>query len=280
MTRRTVAPPLPAGPSPGLTDDVVAVLADTHDGLSDAEVRAALAERHPGLKTQKVNLLCRRLCVAGDVERVGTRPIRNRLRRSRTSSPVVDEVVDEVDGPVGVPARPCPEDTVVVTSPEPTVGPAPPVHDPDLAWSRGVNVAASVAEWLARRGATVYAAASVATGTAAPHSHDLVVRLDGADVHVEVTGWPPDSPRAHSVDTAERWFSAAAAAAVVRGRAHPDARVVLALPETRRYRTLATREACRERDPGSGPVVVPEVWFVDARGAVRPLPRFTPLVGG
>ncbi|WP_433800734.1 hypothetical protein [Actinomycetospora sp. CA-084318] len=132
-----------------------------------------------------------------------------------------------------------------------------PVRDVLQGWSRTQNVAAAVATWLTHRGGTVRRAA--AQGPAL----DLVAALDGEDVHVEVTGWPPDGARTHPSTVAADWFRAASAAAVQRRRAHPRSRVVIALPDTRRYRSLAADAA-----PGLADARA-EVWFVDAAGRVQ-----------
>ena len=131
------------------------------------------------------------------------------------------------------------------------------MHDLTQGWSRTVNVAAAVAAWLGRRGATVRAASAAGRG------HDLVVALDGEDVHVEVTGWPPDGPRTHPTVLAGDWFSAAASSAGMRRQAHPRARVVIALPETRRYRALTADRA-------------PDLARAGHRGVVRGPPRRGP----
>jgi hypothetical protein len=114
-----------------------------------------------------------------------------------------------------------------------------------------------VAAWLARRGGTIRAASVVGP------AHDLVATLDGDDVHVEVTGWPPDGARSHPSTLAGDWFRAAARAASQRRRAHPRSRVVIALPDTRRYRALADDGAAALRDARA------EVWFVDPSGDVQ-----------
>ena len=79
---------------------------------------------------------------------------------------------------------------------------------------------------------------------------------------VEVTGWPPDGARSHPTTLAGDWFHAAARAASQRRRAHPHGRVVVALPDTRRYRALAGEAEVLRRARA-------EVWFVDPSGEVR-----------
>jgi DNA-binding MarR family transcriptional regulator len=132
-----------------------------------------------------------------------------------------------------------------------------PQRDVLQGWSRTQNVAAAVATWLTRRGGTVRRA------TEQGPALDLVAGLDGEDVHVEVTGWPPDGARTHPSTLAADWFRAASAAAVQRRRAHPRSRVVIALPDTRRYRGLAADAASTLEQARA------EVWFVDAAGAVQ-----------
>ncbi|MEJ2870100.1 MarR family winged helix-turn-helix transcriptional regulator [Actinomycetospora sp. OC33-EN08] len=141
--------------------------------------------------------------------------------------------------------------------PEPPQEVVLPVRDVLQGWSRTQNVAAAVASWLERRGATVRRVSGQGPAL------DLVASLDGDDVHVEVTGWPPDGARTHPSTLAADWFRAAGSAAVQRRRAHPRSRIVVALPDTRRYRSLAA---------DAGPVLADaraEVWFVDAAGRVQ-----------
>ncbi|NMO92004.1 MarR family winged helix-turn-helix transcriptional regulator [Actinomycetospora sp. TBRC 11914] len=141
--------------------------------------------------------------------------------------------------------------------PEPTDEVVLPTRDVLQGWSRTQNVAAAVATWLARRGGTIRAA------SVAGPAHDLVATLDGDDVHVEVTGWPPDGARSHPTTLAGDWFRAATRAASQRRRAHPRSRVVIALPDTRRYRALADDGADVLRDARA------EVWFVEPSGDVQ-----------
>ncbi|MCD2186323.1 hypothetical protein [Actinomycetospora soli] len=142
-------------------------------------------------------------------------------------------------------------------APAPTREVVLPVRDVLQGWSRTQNVAAAVATWLTHRGGTVRRAAEQGPAL------DLVAALDGEDVHVEVTGWPPDGARTHPSTLAADWFRAASAAAVQRRRAHPRSRVVIALPDTRRYRGLAADAAPTLADARA------EVWFVDAAGRVQ-----------
>jgi hypothetical protein len=137
-----------------------------------------------------------------------------------------------------------------------TLGPPP--YDALQAWSRVVNVQSLVAGWLVRRGATL----RWASADGGP-ARDLVASLDGDDVHVEVTGWPADGARTHPTTIAGDWFSAAEQAAAERRRAHPRARIVIALPDTRRYRSLTEQRAASLAGARA------EVWFVDPAGAVH-----------
>ncbi|MDT7741868.1 MAG: hypothetical protein QOE59_946 [Actinomycetota bacterium] len=141
--------------------------------------------------------------------------------------------------------------------PEPTNEVVLPTRDVLQGWSRTQNVAAAVAGWLTRRGGTIRAAHAVGP------AHDLVATLNGDDVHVEVTGWPPDGARSHPTTLAGDWFRAATRAATQRRRAHPRSRVVIALPDTRRYRALVDDDAEVLRRARA------EVWFVDPTGAVQ-----------
>jgi len=325
-----------------LSSEIVRLLSEADDGLSDGELTRALEPTRRGIRPQRVNLLCRRMVAEGLLERVGNRPIRNRLVAVHapptlvrspappedddtvdTGSSAVDDAVSPTDAPAEalvdpldaepVAARgPAPDDTVArsstedpdpdpstaeaapepvpvappesdpapVAEPEPqretrtfprrrTVAPPPPVmtsqapavptRDVTQGWSRTVNVTAAVANWLVRHGAVI----RTATTDDGP-ARDLVAALDGDVVHVEVTGWPPDGARTHPTTLAGDWFSAAASAAAMRRQAHPRARIVIALPETRRYRALAQDRAAALAGCGT------EVWFVDASGAVRP----------
>lgn len=139
----------------------------------------------------------------------------------------------------------------------PTCGPPP--FDVLQAWSRVANVQALVADWLVRRGATLRSATLDGQGP----TRDLVASLDGDDVHVEVTGWPADGARTHPTTIAGDWFSGAEQAAAQRRRAHPKARIVIALPDTRRYRSLTEQRATSLAGAGA------EVWFVDPAGSIH-----------
>lgn len=314
---------LPVSPEPTeRRAAVLRMLSASPEGLSDA---ALARELGGGVRTQTVNQLCRRLAAEGELERVGTRPILNRLpapkprrgrrttgagsrtKRSRTVA-AVPSSPDTADtaappaaatdpllagaSPSGTDASPATEppttaDPVVAapnasgtgaspasdpvpqvapetrtrTTAEPTTSPGydPPPYDALQAWSRVVNVQSLVAGWLVRRGATLRRASADGTGPA----RDLVASLDGDDVHVEVTGWPADGARTHPTTIAGDWFSAAEHAAAERRRAHPRARIVIALPDTRRYRSLTEQRAASLAGAGT------EVWFVDAAGSVH-----------
>lgn len=282
---------LPVSPDP--TDRRAAVLrllAASPDGLSDAALARALGGPEAGVRPQTVNHLCRRMVADGELERVGARPILNRLpararrrRRAKPGAPTVEAVptpaptapVEADPAPEAVATRdvepepvaevPAPEPPDVGTTPAdipteastPTCGPPP--YDALQAWSRVVNVQAVVASWLVRRGATLRWATVDGDGPA----RDLVASMDGDDVHVEVTGWPADGARTHPTTIAGDWFSAAEQAAAQRRRAHPRARIVIALPDTRRYRSLTEQRSASLAGARA------EVWFVDPAGAVH-----------
>jgi hypothetical protein len=309
---------LPVSPDP--TDRrsaVVRMLTASPEGLTDAALARELGD---GIRPQTVNQLCRRMAAEGTLERVGTRPIVNRLpaatpsRRKRPTSgratraarsttvgpppPEQDASGTEASGaPEMVPSEPAvptkraqrtartpqrkTEPTVdaeqdaseteafLATEAAPSEPAAPtepaastcglPPYDALQAWSRVVNVQALVAGWLVRRGATLRWAS-----TDAGPARDLVGSLDGDDVHVEVTGWPADGARTHPTTIAGDWFSAAEHAAAARRRAHPRARIVIALPDTRRYRSLTEHRAAALDGAQT------EVWFVDPAGTVHP----------
>jgi hypothetical protein len=166
--------------------------------------------------------------------------------------------VPEADAVQAEPAHEVPAPTTSRSEPEaPTCGPPP--FDVLQAWSRVANVQALVADWLVRRGATLRSATVDGQGP----TRDLVASLDGDDVHVEVTGWPADGARTHPTTIAGDWFSGAEQAAAQRRRAHPRARIVIALPDTRRYRSLTEQRATALAGAGA------EVWFVDPAGSVH-----------
>jgi Fe-S-cluster formation regulator IscX/YfhJ len=332
--------------------DILAALADEPAGLTDNELAAVLAERHPEVDPKAFNYQCRKLAKAGLVERSARSrdvPIRTRLtaagaeRHTTPPEPTPDRPgvpLDPAEAPAPQPApdqghttpvEPAPDrPDVPLDEPEPALVGAPsrrprrrakapaddvarmrrserddwapddpdepllrflpfapaatartalrermaeraalrrvpepsdeivlPTRDVLQGWSRTQNVAAAVAAWLTRRGSTIRAAR--ASGPA----HELVATLDGDDVHVEVTGWPPDGARSHPTTLAGDWFRAAARAASQRRRAHPRGRVVIALPDTRRYRALADDGAEVLRGARA------EVWFVDPAGDVQ-----------
>lgn len=331
--------PLAAGapPAPALTpvqQDILAALAEAAAGLTDNELAAALAPRHPEVDPKAFNYQCRKLVRAGLVERSARSrdtPIRTRLTAAgvephparpepaadmpleepgAAEQEVREPVEQEVREPalVGAPSRrprrraKAPADDVArmrrserddwapddpdepllrflpfapaATArtalrermaeraalrrvPEKSDEIVVPTRDVLQGWSRTQNVAAAVAAWLTRRGSTIRAASAIGP------AHELVATLDGDDLHVEVTGWPPDGARSHPATLAGDWFRAATRAASQRRRAHPHARVVIALPDTRRYRALAEDGA--EVLAGARA----EVWFVDAAGEVQ-----------
>ena len=363
-----------AAPPPGLSpvqEDIVRALGDAPAGLTDNELAAALAEQHPDVDPKAFNYQCRKLAKAGIVERTARSrdvPIRTRLSsaseghttHSEPAGELPDVPVAEDGEPEGAPepatpteghtthseqaerlpdvplaedggewegqaesgdadgddAQPAPtlirppsrrprrraktpsddvarirrserdgddpdepllrflpfaspatartalrermaERAALRRVPEPTNEVVLPTRDVLQGWSRTQNVAAAVAGWLTRRGGTIRAAHAVGP------AHDLVATLDGDDVHVEVTGWPPEGARSHPTTLAGDWFRAATRAATQRRRAHPRSRVVIALPDTRRYRALADDEAEVLRRARA------EVWFVDPSGAVQ-----------
>jgi hypothetical protein len=324
-SREGTAMSLPSSPpSTDRRGDILEVLLATPDGLSDTALAEALGGAGAGIRPATVNALCRRMAAAGQLERVGSRPIRNRAVSAAVpaepgaaespeptpvdpsangSAPAAEHAEIEATEPEATePEATEPEATepeAVAPEPEaaPVVnevrtngasrtrrkrnghaltgqadGPAEPapaapaardtapslVRDVSQAWSRPVNLQASLASWLTRRGATIRTATTDGHGPA----RDLVASLDGDDLHVEVTGWPADGARTHPTTVAGDWFAAAEDAARARRRAHPRARVVIALPDTRRYRTLCEHRA--EALAGART----EVWFVDASGAV------------
>lgn len=298
--------------SPGSTDrrhDIVQLLSASPHGLSDADLARAL---DAAVRPQTVNQLCRRMVAEGTLERVGTRPILNRLvpadaagegtierapasgrkKASRRTAAVEEipaatstppESAEAPPEPEATDAAPEPEATDTAPEPEaprhadaPTNGTAHsseigvPAHDITLAWSRTANVLAAVARWLTLHGGTIRSATPEAAGPA----RDLVASLDGDEIHVEITGWPADGARTHPTTIAGDWFTAAEHAAAERRRTHPGARIVIALPDTRRYRSLSRHRAAALAGARA------EVWFVDPAGSVHPhtgLPTGSPI---
>jgi hypothetical protein len=176
----------------------------------------------------------------------------------RRKQSTAESVAPEADAVRAEPAAEVLTPTTSQSGPEvPTCGPPP--YDVLQAWSRVANVQALVADWLVRRGATLRSATLDGQGP----TRDLVASLDGDDVHVEVTGWPADGARTHPTTIAGDWFSGAEQAAAQRRRAHPKARIVIALPDTRRYRSLTQQRATSLAGAGA------EVWFVDPAGSVQ-----------
>jgi DNA-binding MarR family transcriptional regulator len=340
--------PAPLPVASGLSrvqEDIVRALADAPGGLTDNGLAEALAGRYPDVDPKAFNYQCRKLAKAGLVERtarsrdasIRTRltargaevhttqpdqapdladvplvnghapsrngsapaqngtspaengstepepepePVRARTRRPRQRAKTPSDDVarirrserdgDDPDEPLlrFLPFAPAAtartalrermaERAALRRVPERSNEVVVPTRDVLQGWSRTQNVAAAVAHWLTRHGGTIRAAN--ATGPA----HDLVATLHGDDVHVEVTGWPPDGARSHPTTLAGDWFRAAARAAAQRRRANPRARVVIALPDTRRYRALADDDADVLRRARA------EVWFVDSSGDVQ-----------
>jgi hypothetical protein len=183
-----------------------------------------------------------------------TAPEKPKRRKQNT----VESAAPEADAVRAEPAQDVATPTTARSEPAaPTCGPPP--FDVLQAWSRVANVQALVADWLVRRGATLRSATLDGQGP----TRDLVASLDGDDVHVEVTGWPADGARTHPTTIAGDWFSGAEQAAAQRRRAHPRARIVIALPDTRRYRSLTEQRATSLAGAGA------EVWFVDPAGSVH-----------
>lgn len=182
-----------------------------------------------------------------------------RTNSSETEASPAREATSEPQAPEA--AEPPREVVTPTTSPSEPETPAcgPPPFDVLQAWSRVGNVQALVADWLVRRGATLRSATLDGQGP----TRDLVASLDGDDVHVEVTGWPADGARTHPTTIAGDWFSGAEQAVAQRRRAHPKARIVIALPDTRRYRSLTEQRATSLAGAGA------EVWFVDPAGSVQ-----------
>ena len=314
-------------------ENIVRTLAAAPEGLTDNALAAVLLERHPDADPKSFNYQCRKLAKAGLVERTARSrdtPIRTRL------TPLGERHITQADEASDLPDVPLASSTDPDAEPTPAVGghngngrrtgtrsrrPRPraktpsddvasirrserdgddpdepllrflpfaspanarttlrermaeraamrqvaepsdevvvPTRDVLQGWSRTHNVAAAVAHWITRHGGTIRAA------NASGPAHDLVATVHGVDLHVEVTGWPPDGARSHPTTLAGDWFRAAARAATQRRREHPRGRVVIALPDTRRYRGLADDDAEALRRARA------EVWFVDASGEVR-----------
>ena len=216
-------------------DDVLRILAEHPDGMSDAEVAAELRRDHPRVVHQTANMICRALAADRLVVR----------------ATVAGRIVNRLVG--------------VAPPPRPSVDPVPAQPWP---WEGAVQ--RMVVDELAHRGAAIESQADTA---ARERGTDVVAVLDGRRVHVEVKGWPGreyadprragETKRTQPTVQAAQWFAGALSSALKLRQAHPHDRVVVAFPDFPRYRTLHVERAHPLRLLGI------EVWFVAESASVE-----------
>ena len=195
-----------------LSDDILRLLRENPEGLSDGELSTRLGKLH-----QAVNQTCRHLALEGRLRRVdGFGPIRN-LLKSRDSIPQ--------------PAQERP------AKPRPAA-----IHDDPL-WEG--NVQAAIVGYLTAEG---WAIVSVADTASQARGIDVVAECDGRRLLIEVKGYPgttyargdqagqpkPTPPTLQ----AQMWLSHAMLKIMRTRDKHPEAQVAIGLPDMPRYRTL------------------------------------------
>lgn len=104
----------------------------------------------------------------------------------------------------------------------------------------------------------------VADTTSREHGVDVDANRDGTRLLVEVKGYPSPARPQQAPIQARTYFSGVILSGVLLRAEHPDARVVLALPEMATFRNLTDRTA-----PTLAGVGI-EIWLVSENGDVRP----------
>lgn len=192
--------------------EVLRLLRNNPDGLTDNELAFALNRQHP-----HINMICRDLERQGIVRRDKTyRPLRNSLVRDAAPNP----------GPSSQPLYH-----------------AAPTPLQDGFWEGDVQGA--IVGYLAADGWKITRVADTASRE---RGIDIMAEREGRHLLVEVKGWPSTTyargdragqpkPTLPTVQ-AGVWFASALHSALKLREKHPDASVSLGFPDTPRYRTL------------------------------------------
>lgn len=206
-------------------DDVLRILAGQSNGMTDAEIAVELQRLYPRATHQTANNRCRALADDGLVVR----------------EPVAGRIVNRLTG---------------------TAPPAPQAV-PDRPWPWEGAVQDVVVEALTAQGAEIESQADTARRE---RGTDVVAVLEGRRLHIEVKGWPgreyadprraDEVKRTHPTMQAAHWFAGAISSGMRLRQRHPHDRVVVAVPDFPRYRTLHAER----QEPLSRLGI--EVWFV------------------
>ena len=224
-------------------EDVLRILAEQPGGLTDAQLTAELRRTRSKVVHQTANALCRALAADGLIVRdAANGPIVNRLAVAAPVMPPVDFAS----------SRPWP-------------------------WEGAVQ--GLVVDRLGDLGARIESQADTARRE---HGTDVVAVLAGRRLHVEVKGWPGreyadlrragETKRTPPTMQAAHWFAGAVSSAMKLRHVHPRDRVVVALPDLPRYRTLHGEG--RSRCAGSGSRCG---WWPSRARSTRSAPQSCPI---
>lgn len=210
-------------------DDVLRLLRNNPEGLTDNELVFALNRQHP-----HINMICR------DLERQGI------VRRDKSYRPLRNTLIRDA----ALRHRP---------SPQPMYEAPPPPQD---GFWEG-NVQGAIVAYLAADGWSIV---RVADTESRERGVDIVAERDGRRLLVEVKGWPSTTyargdragqpkPTLPTVQ-AGVWFAGALHSALKLREKHPDAQVAVGFPDVPRYRTLLGEIAGALRDLSLGVLLV------------------------
>jgi hypothetical protein len=202
----------------GLPEDILRVLRQNPEGVSDGDLSRRLSKYHA-----HVYQTCVRLAAKGLITRdTAVRPLINRI-----AEPGRRVAVPPVDGKA----------TPVLTAPKAIAS---------REWFWEGNVQSSVVSHLVERGWRIMSAANTASKE---RGTDIVAERDGATLYVEVKGWPSSSysdptrsgetKRTPPTVQALSYFGGATVSALRLRQLFPGDDVALAFPAMPRYRSLA-----------------------------------------
>jgi len=189
-----------------IRDRILAYLSQNPEGVTDAELTAALSVK----RRAHTNMCCHSLVKEGLLER---RDVNGRLRNFFGGSPARDEP------PVPAPAA----------TPQPA-GERP--------WFWEGHVQSAVVTYLAGRGDRIL---SVADTARRQQGKDIVAENARGRVWVTVKGFPEGRGKAQPSAQAGIWFSQGVFDIIAYRSEDPAVQLALALPDFPRYRTLAER---------------------------------------